>query len=99
MTKFVKEKEYKEQSIERFILHVTDPWENMQKAMHDFRWTMWYIVHGLFKLAGLEYLGEEAIWRLAVFMAVTPILILFMLIINEGREIRKKDAAKKVKQA
>lgn len=60
---------------------------------------MWYIVHGLFKLAGLEYLGEEAIWRLAVFMAVTPFLILFMLIINEGREIRKKDAAKKVKQA
>ena len=97
MTKFIKEKEYKEQSVERFILHVTDPWENMQKAIHDFRWTLWYIVHGLFKLAGLEYLGEEAIWRLAVFVAVTPILILFMLILNEGREIRKKEAAKKVK--
>ena len=60
---------------------------------------MWYIVHGLFKAVGLEYLGEEAIWRLAVFMAVAPVVIVLMLIFNEGREVRKKEAERKVKQA
>ena len=60
---------------------------------------MWYIVHGLFKAVGLEYLGEEAIWRLAVFMAVAPVVIVLMLIFNEGREVRKREAEKKVKQA
>ena len=60
---------------------------------------MWYIVHGLFKAVGLEYLGEEAIWRLAVFMAVAPVVIVLMLIFNEGREVRKREAEKKMKQA
>ena len=60
---------------------------------------MWYIVHGLFKAVGLEYLGEEAIWRLAVFMAVAPVVIVLMLIFNEGREVRKREAERKVKQA
>ena len=60
---------------------------------------MWYIVHGLFKSVGLEYLGEEAIWRLAVFMAVAPVVITLMLIFNEGREVRKREAERKMKQA
>ena len=61
--------------------------------------TMWYLIYGIFKVFGLEYLGEEAIWRLAVFMAVTPFVILVMLLISEGREMRKREGYKKVKQA
>ena len=57
--------------------------------------TMWYLIYGIFKVFGLEYLGEEAIWRLAVFMAVTPFVILVMLLINEGREMRKREGYKK----
>ena len=97
MTKFVKEKEYLTRSKARHIMHVTSPWENLEHAIHEFRWTMWVIVHGLFKLAGLEYLGEEVIMRLALFMAITPFLIFLMLILNDARELRKQAANKKVK--
>ena len=97
MTKFVKEKEYLVKSKARHIMHVTSPMENLEHAIHEFRWTMWVIVHGLFKLAGLEYLGEETIMRLALFMAITPFVIFVMLVLNDARELRKQKAAQKVK--
>ena len=58
---------------------------------------MWVIVHGIFKMVGLEYLGEDVIMRLALFMAIAPFVIFVMLLLNEAREIRKREAAKKVK--
>ena len=90
MTKFVKEKQYLVKSKERHIMHVTSAWENFEHSIHEFRWTMWVIVHGLFKLVGLEYLGEEAIMRLALFMAIAPFVIFLMLLANDVREMRKR---------
>ena len=48
-------------------------------------------------MVGLEYLGEDVIMRLALFMAIAPFVIFVMLLLNEAREIRKREAAKKVK--
>lgn len=90
MTEFVKNKEYLEKSKPRHILHVTSVWENLSFELHKFRVTLWAIIHGVFKAAGLEYLGEEVIFRLVVFMAVTPLVILVALLINDNREMRKK---------
>ena len=62
----------------------------MGHAIHAFRWTLWTIVHGLFKVVGLEYLGEDVILRISLFIAIGPFIILFMLLINENREMRKR---------
>ena len=90
MTDFFKEKQYLKKSKARHIIHQTTASERMKHAIHEFRWTLWAIVHGFFKLVGLEYLGEDVILRISLFIAIGPFVILSMLLINENREMRKR---------
>ena len=84
MSNFVKEKKYLELSKARHIMHATSAWDRLEHSIHEFKWSCWVIIHGLFKAAGFEHLGEDLILRIVLFMAITPLAIFVLALIYES---------------
>ena len=73
-------------------MHQTDAWDRFYHGIHEFKWTLWVIIHGIFKAIGLGHLGEDNILRLVIAMAVTPLILFVLILFNESRELRKNKA-------